>query len=185
MIKNSPFKQTKGLPLIGKGMFTLCYDNGDNVLLVSNCPIKECNALGWLSDSRLFPKIEGLDCSDELQLFKQEKFAKVKSLKTALQPKEYSLYLQLRELASAFQCKWVKNKFDRKDVFVDTVRASKLNHVYKKALIEAAEGITNYTTKLGFEVSPRNVAVKNGKLILLDVFFSLDQLEINTANKRR
>lgn len=184
MIKHSPFKQTKGLPIIGRGSFTLCYDNGSTVLLVSNCPVKECNAMGWLSDSRLFPKIERLDYLDELQLFKQEKFDKVKSLKTALHKKEYDLYLQLRELASAFHCKYVKNQHDRLDVFRDTVKASKLHYAYKKALIEASEGLANYTTKLGFEVSPRNVAVKNGKLILLDVFFSLDQLQANT-NKRR
>lgn len=183
MIKQSPFKQTKGLPLIGKGSFTLCYDNGQSVLLVSNCPVKECNALGWLSASRLFPKIERLAFTDDVQLFKQEKFAKVKSLKTALQPKEYKLYLQLRELASAYQCKHIKNPHNKHQIFVDTVKASKLHHAYKKALIEAVDGLANYTCKIGFEVSPRNVAVKNGKLILLDVFFSLDQLQKNT-NKR-
>jgi hypothetical protein len=183
MIKHSPFKQTKGLSLIGKGSFTLCYDNGNSVLLVSNCPVKECNALGWLSDSRLFPKIERLDFTDDLQLFKQEKFTKVKSLKTALHKKEYDLYLQLRELASAYQCKYIKNPHDRHQIFVDTVKASKIHHAYKKALIEAVDGLANYTSKIGFEVSPRNVAVKNGKLILLDVFFSIDQLQKNT-NKR-
>lgn len=183
MIKHSPFEQTKGLPLIGKGSFTLCYDNGQSVLLVSNCPVKECNALGWLSSSRLFPKIERLDFTDDVQLFKQEKFAKVKSLKTALQPKEYKLYLQLRELASIYQCKHIRNPYDRHQIFVNTVKSSKLHHAYKKALIEAADGLANYTSKIGFEVSPRNVAVKNGKLILLDAFFSLDQLQKNT-NKR-
>lgn len=176
MIKHSPFKETKGLPLIGKGSFTLCYDNGNSVLLVSNCPVKECNALGWLSGSRLFPKIERLDFTDDLQLFKQEKFTKVKSLKTALHKKEYDLYLQLRELASAYQCKYIKNPHHRHQIFVDTVKASNLHHVYKKALIEAVDGIANYTSKIGFEVSPRNVAVKNGKLVLLDVFYSIDQL---------
>lgn len=183
MIKQSPFKQTKGLKLIGKGAFTLCYDNGQSVLLVSNCPAKECNSLGWLSDSRLFPKIERLESEYDLQLYKQEKFEKVKSLKNALKPSEYKLYCDLRDLAGKFQRKHVKNPYDRTRVFIDTVKESKLHYLYKRALIDAAEGLANYTTKLGFEVSPRNVAVKNGKLILLDVFFSIEQLHQNTNKK--
>jgi hypothetical protein len=177
------FKQIEGKKLIGRGAFTKCYDNGKTVLLVSNCPVKECNALGWLSDSRLFPKIERLDSdydhnSIHYGLYQQEKFQRVKSLKNSLKPSEYNLYLKLMQLKSNISSATIncKNQYQHCDAMIETIQNFNLHKNYKTALLEAIDGLRSYTHNIGFEVSPRNVAVKNGKLILLDVFFSIDQL---------
>ena len=41
----------------------------------------------------------------------------------------------------------------------------------KETMLEALDACTNCGSDVAFEISPRNVAVKDGKLILLDVFF--------------
>lgn len=184
------FKQIESKKLIGRGAFTKCYDNGKTVLLVSSCPVKECNALGWLSDSRLFPKIERLDfdCDNKhihYGLYQQEKFQRVKSLKNSLKPNEYNLYLKLKQLQSEISSATIycRNQYQRCDAMIKTIQNFDLHKSYKTALLEAIDGIKSYTHNIGFEVSPRNVAVKNGKLILLDVFFSIDQLKQVRPNK--
>jgi hypothetical protein len=45
-----------------------------------------------------------------------------------------------------------------------------------RALNEQIDGLMNYGADIRFEISPRNVAVKNGKLILLDCFFFASKL---------
>ena len=46
----------------------------------------------------------------------------------------------------------------------------------KEVMIEALEACGNYGSDVAFEISPRNVAVKDGKLILLDCFFMKSKL---------
>jgi hypothetical protein len=175
------FSQTKGLKVIGRGAFTRCYDNGDTVLLVSSCPVKECMSCGFWSDSDLFPAIERIDYKDNSQLFKMKKYNKQKSLKQSLLPEEYQKYKMLCDFAKIWYSKTcnIKNQNLRHTEFCKLVQNSELTDELKNALLESADGLANYTSNIGFEISPRNIAVDNGKLILLDVFFSVDHL-INT-----
>lgn len=44
--------------------------------------------------------------------------------------------------------------------------------------------MSNYDHRIGFEISPRNVAIDNGRLVLLDCFFSIDLLQERNREKR-
>lgn len=153
--------------LIGKGSFTKCYRIGRKVRLVSTDPAKECAALGWGSDSRLFPRIK----RTETGVYEMEYFPKVKSLKAALRPDQYKLYRALRNINV---CP-TKGDF----AYLDELRKQfnkLLPKRVSKALNEQIDGLMNYGADIRFEISPRNVAVKNGKLILLDCFFFASKL---------
>lgn len=153
--------------LIGRGCFTKCYRLGRNkVRLVSTDPAKECVALGWGSNSRLFPRIKRI----ETEVYEMEYFPKVKSLKAALRPDQYELYRALRNINV---CP-TKGDF----AYLDELR-KQFNRLPKwaaRALNEQIDGLMNYGADIRFEISPRNVAVKNGKLILLDCFFFASKL---------
>lgn len=157
---------TKGLKLIGKGAFTKCYQLNDNtVLLKSEDPIKECMAYDWFPESGLFPEVE---FSSIEGCYEMEYYPKVRSLKNNLESDQYQIYKDLREV------------FNNLETSIDIYKGYSLiykgfeqleNEDLKETMIEALDACTNYGSDVGFEISPRNVAVKNGKLILLDVFF--------------
>ena len=153
--------------LIGKGCFTKCYRISHNkVRLISADPAKECAALGWGSNSRLFPRIKQI----ETEVYEMTYYPKVKSLKAALRPDHYKIYQALRNINV-----WpTKGDF----AYLDELRKqfNKLPKRVAKALNEQIDGLLNYGTDVRFEISPRNVAVKNGKLILLDCFFFASKL---------
>ena len=169
---------TRGKKLIGQGAFTKCYDNGNNtVTLISSCPWKELLSLGWTPESSRLPDCKRVGHFDDNQVYIMPKLDKVTAPKKQLKPKEYIFYKKLRNLANSFYSSTIGCKpHDRLDVFRDCVKESDLNYKHKQLLIECAESMANYTTQIGFECSPRNVSVKNGKLILLDLFFSLEKL---------
>lgn len=155
------------LKLIGKGTFTKAYLQPDGKVLVkSPCPVKEILSLGWCGNARFLPKIERIDHEEYIMPL----YEKPRKLKEALLPVEYKFYLALREMHS--NC-WGKGLFG----IIDAIKNSKLSPQRKKQMIEFAEGVANIGVEdIRFEISPRNVAVKNGKLILLDVFFSSSKL---------
>ncbi len=162
------------MKLIGRGEFTKAYLKTDGrVQLHSVDRVKECMALGWFPDHRLFPQIERVDYAvgrDSHSVYEMEFFERPKSLKNSLTPRQYRLYRALRGL----------------NVFVSDNRFgndachkafSTLPSEFKaeaEALSEAVDAIGNYSTGVRFEISPRNVAVKGRKLILLDCFFIRD-----------
>lgn len=163
---------TKGLKLIGKGVFTKAFLNVDNsVILISCCPIKECMSLGWFPNSELFPKLERVDC-DTYATYTMEYYPRLKGgLKANLDTDQYAIYKALRDVNPKFEL----NPYDR---------ASSLYAAFEEledkdlsdVMIEALYACCNYGSDIGFEISPRNVAVKNGKLILLDCFYHMGTL---------
>ncbi len=166
--------------LIGKGAFTKAYLGTDgNVYLNSSCPIKECMAQGWFPSSRVFPKIEKLD----YQKYKMRYYPRVSRLKSELDPKEWEKYKNLRQifngsfmrkpLNSACLIEFWYKEFDKVQ-----------NKTLRQHLKDAIEACSNVSRAPDFEISPRNVTVSNGKLILLDVFFCRDELE-KTRKPRR
>ncbi len=157
---------TKGLKLIGKGAFTKCYKlNDTTVLLKSIDPIKECMTHGWFPDSELFPKVEFSSIDG---CYEMEFFPRVSSLKNNLDADQYQIYKDLREVFNNLETSinirqgysLIYKGFEQLD-----------NEELKEIMLEALDACSNCGSDVGFEISPRNVAVKNGKLILLDVFF--------------
>lgn len=159
-------KTTKGLKLIGKGAFTKCYQlNDTTVLLKSEDPVKECMAHGWFPDSDLFPKVEFSSIDG---FYEMEFYPRVKSLKNNLNDDQYQIYKDLRVAMSNLD--YVLNIHDSYEK-VYNVFAQLDNEELKETMLEALNACSNCGSDVAFEISPRNVAVKNGKLILLDVFF--------------
>lgn len=162
--------------LIGKGTFSKAYltDQG-YVELHSVDPVKECMALWGFGDSRLWPQIERIECQGNgWQVFKMPLYDKPKSLKNSLNPDDWEFYKALKAIPRAMN--WekdyeLKGKWHRA---FDKLRDKWAQHV--EALDEALDSIANYGFDICFEISPRNVAVKDGNLILLDCFFLRSKL---------
>ena len=162
------------MELIGKGEFTKAYrmENG-RVFLRSTDRVKECMALGWFPSHRMFPTMERIDFdlgSDSHSTYEMDFYERPKSLKNNLTPRQYRLYSALRKLSVYVQrncesyLEWHK-EFDK-------LPSEFANE--KEVLKEAIDSLCNYSTGIRFEISPRNVAVKGRKLILLDCFFIRD-----------
>lgn len=159
------------MKLIGKGEFTKAYLNdAGRVILHSTDRVKECASMGWMPDHRLFPAIERLENEGDYQVYEMEYFPKVKSLKNSLTPRQYRLYSTLRKL-SVYCGKNCDSYIEWHKAF-DTLPCE--FKAEKEALKEAIDSLLNYSTGIRFEISPRNVAVKGRKLILLDCFFIRD-----------
>lgn len=162
--------------MIGKGTFTTAYMWGtDEVLLKSTDHIKEVMAHGWFPESPLFPVVRPTDTQGE---YLMEYYPRTRGLKGPLDAEEYQLYKELRFLFSEF--KVPSNKHDLYHKWYKTFEAYPFSHTdaedIRGALLEALDACSNYGTDVNFEISPRNVAVKDGKLILLDCFFLTTQL---------
>lgn len=156
------------MKLIGKGDFTRAYlQTNGKVFLKSVCPVKECMAHGWFPNSRLFPKIKQVNCDEHCTMeYEMEYYPKVKSLKQNLDPKEYQMYKDLRALSIGY----TNNPHNFYHLWYEQFETLK-NKRLREAMIDALDGCSNFGSTVCFEISPRNVATKNGKLILLDCFF--------------
>ena len=172
----------KKLKLIGKGLFSRVYDNGDNVLIYSKDHAKECLSMQWHDNSTgLFPEVERIDYLDNGQFIYQcKKYTKVRSLRNTLDVDQYALYLELRSLFSGLR--YPCNINDRYQYLYDTFNGSSIDEDVKSSILDFLDSLCNFGTDINFEISPRNIAVDNGKLILLDCFFFSNQA-IKARNK--
>ena len=180
---------TKTLPLIGRGMFSTVYrKNAKTVLIRSVDPVKECMAMGWFPSSRMFPKTTRVALLDDDQgtaLYEQRYYPKVKSLKAALKPAEWEFYQGLREMQGNINR--LLDDYKALDSLQSLIKALPGKYARKKsALLGAIDALTNYGPDIRFEISPRNVAVHNGSLILLDCFFMKKKAEeVRTQQRKR
>lgn len=150
------------MELIGRGRFSRVYrKNTTQVLIKSIDPVKECMVLGWFPSCRLFPKIKRIG----YELYEQKYYPRVRSLKSSLEPRQWELYKALRKCMSC-------NKTAEQEIRSLPPKFRK----QRDHLLEAINALYNYGDDVVFEISPRNVAASNGKLILLDCFFMKSQL---------
>jgi len=146
--------------LIGKGQFSTVYQKTKSTVLIkSKDNVKECMALGWFPNSKMFPKLERIGWSQdgEYQLYESKYYPRVQSLKSNLKPLEWEFYKTLRNLC-------VQKPEDFRNL-------PKKFRNRAQQLVAAWNALMNYDGMIGFEISPRNVAVNNGRLILLDCFY--------------
>lgn len=162
---------TKTLKKIGQGAFsTVWKKDNKTVLIKSSDNVKVCFSLGWCGNSRLFPKLKRIMIDDDFSFYECKFYEKVSSLKNNLLPEEYAFYLELRKFSACFGMDYYK--------LYDLFNALPAQYNgKKKALLSALEGLINYGSDICFEISPRNVAVEKGELILLDCFFFRSQLK--------
>lgn len=171
---------SKGLKLIGKGAFSKCYQLDQNtVLLKSVCPIKECMSLGYFPDSELFPTINRLEYGDE-STYIMAYYARTPSLKKSLDADQYAIYKELKNLFDN-SCPNMLDKRTRYNYWL--AQFSTLTPSLADVMLDALDACANYGDCICFEISPRNVAVKNGKLVLMDCFFMMDKLQEVQAEK--
>ena len=172
-------KTRKDIVLIGRGAFTKAYLTDDSkVLLDSVCPIKECMANGWFPDSDLFPEIEHLDeYNVGYRTYIMPYYEKVTNPSKQLDPDQHAIYKELREIGHAqinlSICKSTLYFFDFWHKEFNKIKNQDLRDIMKEAL----DACGNYGTDIMFEISPRNIAVKKGKLVLLDCFASVRVLK--------
>ena len=156
------------MKLIGQGSFTKAYlkENG-RVFLDSTDPVKECMSLGWFPENRMFPTIERLENGYEMDFYERPK-----GLKNNLSARQWSFYKALRALDVTVHCIY-ESLYAWEKAFANL--PAKFNKE-KDDLIEALNACSNYGQDVCFEISPRNVAVKGKRLVLLDCFFMRGKL---------
>ena len=182
---------TRALPLIGRGMFSTVYrKNAKTVLIKSIDPVKECMSMGWFPSSRMFPKTTRVAILDDDQgaaLYEQKYYPKAKSLKAALKPAEWEFYRELRKLQEHMHRRCHLTDYKILECLRSAISDLPSKYARKKsALLGAIDALTNYGLDIRFEISPRNVAVHNGNLILLDCFFMAEKAkEVRTQQRKR
>src|SRR5690606_11228063 len=118
-------------------------------------------------------KIERINVRGIFSEYVMKYYPHVRSLKSNLEPYEYELY---KELVRAYNNNFYSYNYS-KILPIDFTRSviSSVSHKFSKEkefLLDALDGCSNYGSNIFFEISPRNVCTDNGKLILIDVFFS-------------
>ena len=171
------------------GHFSTAFKLSDNkILLQSRDKVKECMAHGWFPESRMFPKIEFSDLKivnfdNSENLYEMPFYEQPKSFKKTLSPRQWRLFKALRAVGVRLSCGFAN--YNR--TLLEQLEG--IPYEFRKerdALLEAVDALYNYSEKVGFEFSPRNLAVKGNKLILLDVFFLRDEIgHIYTRTKRQ
>ena len=162
---------------IGQGSFSTAWLLNESTVLIHSVDyVKECASYGWVPESRLFPEIERIeDPSDQtnLRAYTMEYFPKVKSLKDNLEPREWLLYQTLRKISVPY----CEKDHDLSDRLISQFEGIPDEfEIERESLLEMIDSLANYGSDACFEISPRNVSCKNGKLILLDCFFMKSQL---------
>ena len=139
-------------------------DCGTKVLIKSKDPIKECMAYGWFPESRLFPE---LTCIDKGMY--ESKFYPKQPL-SALNKADALIYKMLRRVFDVGLPLGAKS-WDRLFAWQRVINESDLQPWVKADLCDALDACGNWSTDVMFEISPRNIAVDKGQLVLLDCFF--------------
>lgn len=148
--------------LLGRGKWTRCYKlNEKRVLLKSSDIIKNIMSDRAFPKSKYFPSIRQTQTCGE---YTAPLYERITAPKQQLLPEEYAKYLDL--------CRAIEYSY------CPITAIEKIKHVGMRKAVERA-----YTTLIEdfgldgvhLEVSPRNIASKQGKLILLDIFFTWEQ----------
>jgi len=158
----------KELIIIGKGRFSKAYYNGNSVIVISCDPVKECMSL-FGTDS-LFPTIERLDVLDNgMGVYRMPKYQRITAPKRQLSGTDYSFYRKLVDISNK------PRPFNPYDLYSHWYKLfeSELKEYqdYQQQLIGQLDDISNYGTKVCFEVSPRNISACDGKIVLRDIFY--------------
>lgn len=173
--------------LIGKGAFSRVYMSDEidkNVIILTNDPAKECLSMNWHdNESGVFPTLERVDCNDDCHVYTQKYYPRVRSLKNNLKPDQWELYKELRNLSS--NTNYCENKYNRYQNLYEAFENADIEETVKYDLLSMLDALSNFGPDIVFEISPRNVTVDNGKLILIDCFFFVSALDEVLKKKRK
>jgi len=168
---------TKGKKVLGTGAFSKVWDNNDGTVLIrSICYQKEAFSNGWGNSGDLFPKLEYVDSDDfGNRFYTMKKYNKVKGIKSNVNTHQWEFYCWLRRVHGSF---YSTSIYDGYSLLYSMFDNMPVQFSYEsEQLISCIDALSNYGTDIAFEISPRNVCINDGKLILLDCFFFRKQLE--------
>tara|TARA_R110000772_G_scaffold2089_3_gene7279 strand:+ start:12680 stop:13303 length:624 start_codon:yes stop_codon:yes gene_type:complete len=181
---------TKGLKRIGRGSFTTAYKKENDCILHSIDTVKIAMAEGFTPDHRMFPKVEFLDSyfnadDDRVNVLKMDYMPRPSSIKQNVTARQWRLYKWLESVFQTVLHSFDLGNYERMDLQYDLFRDCPSEFkAESEAITEMLDGLRNYCNIVVFEISPRNVTVKGGKLVLLDCFFDLELLE-NVRRRER
>jgi hypothetical protein len=155
------------MKLLGKGAFSRVYaENNQTVIIHSICPVKEAMSLGWITGDR-FPVVERL----EPEVYRMKRYDRWLTTKNLCEA-DKKLYTILRRIYREYSVR------DNVATIFEPLRKDYPSEY--EQLVQACYALANYSDSeydIRFEISPRNIAVDNGKLIFLDVFYLSSVLE--------
>lgn len=171
MERNNP---TSGLKKIGSGAFCQVYRKGKTkVIIQSCCTVKRAMSEGFFPDSPLFPKIKLLDRKGRWSYYEgtyMKVFDEYSTLMSKLNPFDKEFYHELN--LAQYLDDHDEDYFDSYAGVIKNIETLPNKfHCRKALMIEAVEGLSNYGSDMALDVGTKNVALKNGKLVLLDCFF--------------
>lgn len=182
LLRSIPFIMSKKVKYGAFSKVTI-YDDNPMVDILTEDHAKEAMVLGWFPDHPLFPEV--LYSYKPNVTYHMKKYD-TKFIKANLDPDQWQLYQLIKKIYKEWL--WLdssKYTVPELGTLFESHR-SLLGDDITDALIGASDAMGNYSYRVGFEISPRNCAVDNGKLILLDCFFNPEQLEqIRRSGKRR
>lgn len=156
-----------------KGKHTTAYIYEAHVTIHTNDYIKECMAHDWFPESIHLPQVNQSDIEslkDDYMVYQMPRYITSRSVSSIICKEDYvNLYQPLQSLYRNLQ--YSTNPYDWHIDFVNTVNKLILSDEYKELLIESYEACMNYSHKIRFEISPRNVAAHGSRLLLLDCFY--------------
>ena len=177
--------QVKNLKLVGKGTFSKCYqETEDTVLLITCDPLKEGQALFSNYDS-LIPKIERIDYDCDNNginwfLLRMQNYGKTDNgIYQKLDNHNKKLFMLLKGIYKKYPIGYsaIFKAFD--NLPIDFQEEKEIIQNFIGDVCNCLHNVEN----LRFEFSPRNLRQVNGKLIMLDCFFSIQALR--DTQKRR
>lgn len=150
---------------LGKGLFSKAYRVGDEVIIVTLDPAKECLALFTVENIHL-PELTTLEDIGEKRAYKMLYYEAL----TAQHKEAWEQYKLLKKVIDTVRYNH-PGKYKCYEVYRELVNTCEgLKESIKEAVNSLLDGMANYTENVFIEVSPRNLKVnENGELILLDI----------------
>ena len=156
-------------PTIGRGKFTTVKQlDSASALVITTDPLKEIYTFDWLN-ADLFPRFEKIDTTRDLKtIYKTKLLQKVTKPSEQLNADSFAIYKILRDkLKNYIQ---PQNKYDGYTKLHDLFSSIESDDL-RETMIDTLDSYANFTSALGFEISPRNVMRDGDKIILSDLFF--------------
>lgn len=168
-------EQLRGTKKIGRGCFTTAYRKGNKVYAVSRDVAKEGITIFNVT-GRHIPKIERLAC-DVKSLYVMPYYRRCTKREF---PKAWNDYQIIKRALLNWYRGDAIGMYGSKQVnqFIDFITTQKqIKKSLRDDIISLVEMMMNYTDRVGFEISPRNIAVNSrGSLVLLDVVYNIKDL---------
>ena len=163
------------LKQIGKGSFTKAFLNQDGECILHTIdPVKVAMAEDlFVPSHRMFPNMEILEhCfDDDYYVMKTNYLPRPKSIKKNVTPRQWRFYRALLDVYAVSRYRFSCHHKRTEGLYQAFKSMPNEFKAEKEALLEMVDGLRNYCEAVAFEISPRNVTVRSGKLVLLDCFF--------------